>query len=378
MINLLIAGYHGFGNCGDDATLQAMTVNIRNMASDVNITALSYQPELTKTEYSIESVQRFKILQVLRAIKKSDIVLCGGGTLLQNITSTRSLLYYLAIIKAAEILGKKVMLYANGIGPVSGKTNRKLIKNVVNGVDIITLREEMSARELESIGVTKPEIFVTADPAFTLEPISENRATEFLKAESVPLDKDIIGVSVRSWANSFSGEDYVKSVAETCDKFVREGKVVLLIPMQFPKDVDISMKVMAQMSERAYILSREYSPSEILGIIGRVKVLLSMRLHTLIFAAVRRIPMAGIIYDPKIQYYLSLLEMPCGGDIRTEKLSSDRLYNTLNDIFNNYENYKKRLNSSVTVLEKSAKRNDKLLKKQLDAIRDFKEDRRKD
>ena len=75
MIRVLIAGYHGFGNCGDEAILQAMTANIRAMAKDVEITALSYNPEFTKTEYGINSVQRFNMLQVLSAIKHSDICL---------------------------------------------------------------------------------------------------------------------------------------------------------------------------------------------------------------------------------------------------------------------------------------------------------------
>ena len=122
MINILIAGYHGYGNCGDEATLQAMTVNIKAMAEDVKITALSFKPELTKTEYNIESVQRFNVLQVFNAIRRSDIILSGGGTLLQDDTSTRSLLYYLSIIKVAKMLHKRVMLYDNGIGPVDRKS----------------------------------------------------------------------------------------------------------------------------------------------------------------------------------------------------------------------------------------------------------------
>ena len=163
MIRVLIAGYHGFGNCGDEAILQAMTANIRAMAKDVEITALSYNPEFTKTEYGINSVQRFNMLQVLSAIKHSDIVLSGGGTLLQNGKSTRSLMYYLTIIKIAKFFRKRVMLYANGIGPVSGKLNRRLVKMVVNTVDVITLREKLSEADLKSIGVTKPNIMVTAD-----------------------------------------------------------------------------------------------------------------------------------------------------------------------------------------------------------------------
>ena len=169
MINLLIAGYHGFGNCGDEAILKAMTTNIRGLADDVDITALSHNPEFTKTEYNVKSVQRFNVLQVLSAIRNSDIVLSGGGTLLQNGTSTRSLLYYLSLIKLAKLFGKRVMLYANGIGTVTGKLNQRLVRSVINTVDVITLREKLSEADLRNIGVSNPNVTVTADAAFKLE-----------------------------------------------------------------------------------------------------------------------------------------------------------------------------------------------------------------
>ena len=124
MVAILIAGYHGFGNCGDEAILRAMVTSFRRMADDIDIVALSNDPDFTKKEYNIEAVQRFKMNDVLSAVKKCDILVLGGGTLLQDGTSTRSLVYYLSIVKAAEIFGKRVMLYANGIGPVDGKINR--------------------------------------------------------------------------------------------------------------------------------------------------------------------------------------------------------------------------------------------------------------
>lgn len=377
MINILIAGYHGFGNCGDEATLQAMTFNIRDMASDVKITALSYKPELTKTEYNIESVQRFNALQVFNAIRRSDIILSGGGTLLQDGTSTRSLLYYLSIIKIAKLFRKRVMLYANGIGPVNGRLNRKLIKLVVNKVDIITLREQMSKKDLREIGVDKPDIFVTADPAFTLKPVSDEVALRFLEMEGIPCDKDIIGVSVRNWTKAKGGEGYIKELAGVCDRLAKDGKTILLIPMQFPRDVDISLRLMGQMSERAYILDREYTPAEILGIIGQVKIMLSMRLHTLIFAAVKRVPMVGIVYDPKVEYYLKLLNMPIGGDVRREIIDKDKIYNKINDIFHDFDKYKKKLDSKVKILENKAHENDRFLEKQLNIIREKKKRKEK-
>lgn len=369
MINLLIAGYHGYGNCGDEATLMAMSKNIKEMAPDVNITAISHIPELTKTEYNINSVQRFNAIEVMRAIVKSDIILSGGGTLIQNGTSTRSLLYYLSIIKFSKLFKKKVMLYSNGIGPVTGKLNRKLVKLVVDNVDIITLREEFSEKDLLDMGVKKPKIYVTADAAFTLKSVSDEKSRELLIKEKVPLDKDIIGISVRNWNKAKYGDKYIKEIAKACDNMAKDGKTILFIPMEQPKDVETSKKVMYEMKQDSYIIKGIYKPDEILGIIGQTNLILSMRLHTLLFSAIKRIPMIGLIYDPKIEYYLNVLKMPKGGDIRTGEIESKKLTAQMEGIFLGMERYKDILEERIEILLEKAAQNEKFLNEQLKIIR---------
>lgn len=365
MIKLLIAGYHGFGNCGDEAILQAMVTNIRKLPVDVDITALSYKPEFTEKEYNIKSVQRFKATEVFKAIRESQIVLSGGGTLLQDGTSTRSLIYYLSIIKIAKLMGKRVMLYANGIGPVSGKLNRRLVKLVVNGVDFITLREKLSEGDLKAIGVKKPNITVTADPAFSLESVSDAVARNILASEGVPTDKPMVGVSVRAWSKAKYGDDFVIKLARVCDELVKQGKTVVLLPMEYPRDLEISSKLMDNMTQRAYCLKNRYTPSQILGIVGCFDVMISMRLHTLIFAAVKNIPMLGVIYDPKVEYYLRELEMPVAGDVRDSHLDSEYIVNKTNEIFENINDYKAVLKENADLMIQKAGQNEEILLQQL-------------
>ncbi len=372
MIKLLIAGYHGFGNCGDEAILLAMTTNIRAMAPDVDITALSFKPEFTKTEYNVNAVQRFNAAEVLKTIRQSDIVLSGGGTLLQDGTSTRSLIYYLAIIKAAKLFKKRVMLYANGIGPVNGSLNRRLVKSVVNTVDMITLREKLSEEDLRSIGVSKPNIVVTADPAFTLRSITPDEAVQIFKNEGVPLDKQLVGVSVRAWSRALGGEEYLDRIARVCDNLIKEGKNVVFVPMEYPKDLDVSRRVAAKMQQRAYILEKRYNPPQILGIVGELDLMLSMRLHTLIFAAVKNVPMLGIIYDPKVEYYLKELEMPEAGDVRREHLNVSVMTERALSMLSELDRYKAILKKNADIMMDKANENDRLLDKQLDIIRDSK------
>ncbi|MBQ8942229.1 MAG: polysaccharide pyruvyl transferase CsaB [Firmicutes bacterium] len=359
---LLIAGYHGFGNCGDEAILQAMVKNIRALPVDLEITALSKKPDFTKTEYNVNSVQRFDLFGVLGAILKSDVVLSGGGTLLQDGTSTRSLLYYLSIIKTAKLFGKRVMVYANGIGPVNGARNRKLVKKVLTGVDVITLREKLSEADLRSIGVTRDDVTVTADPAFTLESADDVRASEIFADENIPLEsRKMVGVSVRAWNKAKYGDDFVVKLAKTCDTLAKQGKTIVLLPMEYPRDLEISQKLIDNMQEKAYIFKKRYNPSEILGLVGCFDLMISMRLHTLIFAAVKNVPMLGIIYDPKVEYYLRELDMPEAGDVRTKRLNSDEIAAKAVDVFKNMDAYKQKLKTRADIMSEKARENDKIL-----------------
>ena len=219
------------------------------------------------------------------------------------------------------------------------------------------------------MGVKKPKIYVTADAAFTLKSVSDEKSRELLIKEKVPLDKDIIGISVRNWNKAKYGDKYIKEIAKACDNMAKDGKTILFIPMEQPKDVETSKKVMYEMKQDSYILKGIYKPDEILGIIGQTNLILSMRLHTLLFSAIKRIPMIGLIYDPKIEYYLNVLKMPKGGDIRTGEIESKKLTAQMEGIFLGMERYKDILEERIEILLEKAAQNEKFLNEQLKIIR---------
>lgn len=355
---ILMSGYYGFNNSGDEAILTTIYNNIQKMDRNVNITVLSKDPEETMAKYGFKDVvSRFDFFKVLSEIKKCDILLSGGGSLLQDTTSTRSLMYYLFIIEWAKIMNKKVMLYANGIGPVSKEENRKMVKRVINKADIITLREEDSKKELLAMGITNSNVFVTADPVFTMEPEPRDVSLKLLSEAGVPDDKGIIGVSVRNWKND---SDFVLKFAAICDSIHEKfDKNIVFIVMHNPNDTNISRLVMEKMKNPSYILEKSYSPKEIMGMIGEMDLILSMRLHTLIFATKQRIPIVGFVYDPKINNYLNLLHMPNGGNVNN--IDINKTLNEVGEVLNNRERYVKYLNDSALELEEKARLNEKYL-----------------
>ena len=363
--NVILSGYYGFNNAGDEAILLSMHKNIQALGENYHITVLSNRPEETRAKYHIDVVYRFSIREVLKAIKKCDVLLSGGGSLLQDSTSTRSLMYYLSIILVARIMGKKVMLYANGIGPVSREKNRRIVQMVVNKANLITLREENSYAELKSMGVDDKKCFVTADPVFTMDSISKQQGLELLKKAGVPSDKDFVGVSVRNWRDM---DGFIDEFAQLCDMIHKKyHKTIIFIVMQVPHDIKISQKVQKRMKTKSYLLKENYSPYEIMGIIKCMDFILSMRLHTLIFAARQKIPLIGFVYDPKIEYYLEKLNMPSGGNIG--EFNMEKTLKMVEDMVQNRQKYVDILQRESEQLEKRAHYNEKYLIKLLEKDR---------
>jgi len=359
MDKILIVGYHGYGNSGDEAILLAMINNIRILRPNADIAALSHTPEEAEALYGITAIQRFSLPAIVSAIRKRDVVVIGGGTLIQDGTSARSLLYYLGMIAIAKLFRKRVMVYANGVGPVTRRLGRFLTKWIVNKVDLITLREELSYGELQTYGVTKPRTVVTADPVFTLRGVSREEALAVLHEEDVPTDRPIIGVSVREWRKSV---EFTSRLAALCDELAEAyNAVILLVPMQYPQDLAISQSLVDAMRQPAYILRQKRSPETMLGVAGLLHCVISMRLHTLIYAAVQNVPMLGVVYDPKIQYYLKTLDMPCAGDVRESELNLAHMRAQVAELMDNHGTHVQKLAEKAASLREKGLENDRLL-----------------
>ena len=351
----VISGYYGYHNLGDDAILLSIRRRLAALSDDVELVALSNAPDSTLEEYDVKAVQRFQPMQVRKAIKNADLLISGGGSLLQDRTSTRSLMYYLSVIRMALHYQKPVMLYANGIGPVSKSKNRRRVQAVVSKADCITLRDADSLQELEQMGVGSDAMTVTADPVFTLNGIAPDAAREILTAAGIPTDRPILAVSMRQ-----SGKiaQAVPELARFCDEAAKTH-TVLFILMQTPADSAVTEEIRSQMSAPSYVLETPGKPETMMGVIGLCNLVFSMRLHTVIFAAKQRVPVMGLVYDPKVASYLDLLKMPAVGT--PETFRADDALRTFTDLADHQTEYAARLDVIARNLEQAAQENDRQL-----------------
>ena len=240
MKKIVVSVYFGVDNSGDDAILKAMVEDFKKLNRDIEITALSKNPEKTRRVYGINAVDRFSLGELIKALKDADLLLSGGGSLLQDITSTRSIIYYLSLIILAKMLNKKVYVYANGIGPIDKKINRILTRKVLNKVDYITLRDKLSYKFVRELGVTNKNIRVTADPVFTLKSEEEYRIDEILKDEGIKIMDKTLGFCIRDYQKD---ETIKEKFAKTIDLLIEAGYEILLVPFHMPRDNVYSREV---------------------------------------------------------------------------------------------------------------------------------------
>jgi len=331
---ILIAGYYGFSNSGDDAVLASICRDIKKKGAPYKARIMSNKPGITKVDYGVEAVQRKNPLVVFNEIRKADVLLMGGGSLLQDASSSRSLYYYLSLILMAKVVKTKVILYANGIGPIRKRFNQWAVKQVINNVEMITLRERLSGKVLEKIGVNRPPIYVTSDPVFNLE-VKKRDVDGMLQAEGIPVDKDFVAVFYRDWGKDNA---YIGRTSIICDYIVDKYDMnVVFIPMKHPGDLNVSAAIRKEMKNknRGYLMKEKYDSDALIQLIGHSKFIISMRLHALLYAAIQSRPMIGIVYDPKVKYYLDELHVQGVEDVHD--FQPEEVEGYVDEIMNNYE-----------------------------------------
>lgn len=349
MSDIIISGYYGLGNSGDEALLKSIVSDLKNTQPQISITALSGNTSLTRKLYGIKTVNRFNLFSVVREMRNAKLLISGGGTLIQDATSTKSLLYYLAIIFLAKKMGLKVMLYANGMGPIKEK-NIKKVNKVLNMVDLITLRENVSLEEIERCDIKKPRVLVTADPAFNLESAPRECADKIFADYSIGKNERLVAVSVRECANM--PEDFAKQMAVTLDEISKMGYLPVFIPMQKSRDLALSLEIAGKMKEQSRVIDCDLSIPDMLAIIGRCSVVCGMRLHMLIFASVMNVPMAGIAYDPKIRGFMEYMNQKTY--VELDKFDSEQFLKMAVYCTENADKMKEKLKEESLPLRKKA------------------------
>ncbi len=301
----LLSGYYGYGNLGDEALLEVIVERLRARWPNCAVDVLSGDPAQTARAYGVEATPRMDVGRVREAIERADVVLSGGGGLLQNVTSLRSLLYYSGVIRKAVSAGKPTMVFAQSVGPLDF-WGRAMVRNFCKGLSAATVRDERS-RALLSALVPGVPVERTADPVFLFEPGGEplDLAAEGLAGDDAPL----VVVSARRWQGA---DATAQALAQALDRLAgKHGARVAFLPLGGPPDAEVSTNIIRKCASTPVLLP-DYPLGQAAQVIGRASLVIGMRLHALIIAARLGVPFLALPYDPKIVSLCEDLRYPIG------------------------------------------------------------------
>ncbi len=325
---VVICGAYGRGNAGDDAILEAILQEMRSIDPDMPVTVLSKNPRETRLSYRVRSVSRMNISGWLGAMRRAKLYINGGGSLIQDVTSRRSLWFYLLNIRAAKRAGCAVQMYGCGIGPVTRGNHRQLSARTLNRyVDVITLREPDSLEELKSMGVTEPEILLTADPALTLRPAGNDVVDSVLLRAGIPPRGRYLCFALRQWPGFTEKAPLFAQAARYA--YEAYGLTPVFVSVEKGPDSAAGREAAQGLDGIPhYFLDSAGNAGAIIGALSRMEAVVSMRLHALIFAAGQGIPLAGVVYDPKVSAFLRYIGQETFTDL--DALTAEKL-NTMID-----------------------------------------------
>lgn len=282
--NVAISGYYGFDNFGDDAILACIVDYLRSRGS--NVAVISGNPKKTSALYQVFSVKNFNILAVFALLANSDVLISGGGSLLQDVTSFKSLFYYSFVIKMALALKKKVIIFAQGIGPLKHPRSEKIVKEILSKASLITVRDEKSLERVKNWGFNAT---LVNDPVFSLDlPRHEE-------------DSGIIGVQLRDCKTM---NDLLLN--QLADKIVSEFSDKKIEIYSFQKSIDLKIcKIFEKMlklrnPEIQTEVLHSLSQVDFMIKISKLDYMIAMRFHAVLVALKCGVKTLAINYDAKV------------------------------------------------------------------------------
>lgn len=305
--DILISGYYGFNNFGDDMVARTLITELKKAHPQLEMCVLSRNPKSTAVSLGVDSMDRYSFLKLFKIIKNSEIYAYGGGTLLTDITSRKSLQYYTTTLMYAKRHGLKTAIIANGLGPFIHKSSEKAVCKILDKVDTLAFRDYNSFEYAKRLS-SKVDPYLTADLALLFEPSNEavKSIEAFLASNSLAKGNYFV-VSLREWKNI--PRDYTSTIASACDYIAEKyGLTPVFVPLQPSKDTRISEEVCMKTKTYSVVAYSVNDVDNVCALIQNSGFTLAMRLHPLIYSYSASIPFLGLSYDEKVSSFIKEVE----------------------------------------------------------------------
>ncbi len=297
MKSLLAVGYFGCGNLGDDALLLALSEQYPG-----KIGALSGNPAETERHLGIQSWARKSPAAVQAAMEEHDVVVFPGGSIFQDATSARSVLYYASLVKQAKRAGKKVVMLGQGVGPLRTFWGKRWARQAFLAADAIAVRDLESERALRELGANRP-VTVAADLAFLITPPELSGDTAGFGVGNMRT----VALAPRPHGK---GSDMVELFSQLSRSLFNAGFNPMLIEMDQAMDGPLIEAIDKQNGGKVPSIRKIGSPKELLRRLQRMDGMIAVRLHAGILATHASLPTLMLNYDPKVAAFARVADLP--------------------------------------------------------------------
>ncbi len=340
-MRIFLLGFYGYDNLGDEVLLASILKSLseQNYAFKV----LSYNAKKTTDVHHVTAVSRGKNLGIVKQIASSDVIIVGGGSILQDITSSKSFFYYMSILTIGKLLGKPVYLLGNGFGPITKWYNKHWLKWFMPHINGVVARDQEAYQAYLNYGCKN--VFNGVDCAFDYLP-------QLAESKSEP---PYVAIALRPWRHS---DQTMQILSQYILRLNQLGYRVKLIAMKAPDDIR-QMQSLVEIGENTVAVA--HNLTEVLAAIKGAKLLIGMRLHALILGALVGTPIVAISYDPKIESFMKQLLNRSTLDLKS--ISFEAVDQRVMAILNNYDQEKETLEKAVAINRGVAKQQIEIIKK---------------
>lgn len=291
---IMVSGYYGFDNLGDDAILDALCSDLVTLGvKHKDILVLSNQPDKTEAQYQVTALPRYDLKQIWSHLGSSKLFISGGGSLLQDVTSKRSIPYYLGLVELALLRRVPVVMYGQGLGPVQSRLFRSWVGRSFKKSLACSVRDEASQQFLVHQGVAREKIALCADPVFQKELVGAGS-----------LDSSKILLNLRPYE---AWEGQIQMWLEHLNLWQSQGFSIEFIPFG---PGDAAMGRLLQDGFRELRVHSDLALDNLGNVFSGASLCISMRLHGLIFSALHDCLPLGLNYDPKVEAICKQLAIP--------------------------------------------------------------------
>ena len=379
MASITILGSFSGRNAGDAAILASTISNLKELAPETTFEGPTFNPLFISKNYP-SYVRPVSILPwnlslkllgrpTLMSIRRTDLSLITDAILfdLGLYNPLFNHLFGLASVVAyAKRLGKPIFGLNCGVGPVSTKMGKRLLKYICDNNELMIVRDEYSRCLLQKVGVTKPSIIVGADSAFNNKPAEASRINEILFENRIDKSRGLIGFNITKYVDTWvaKGEERIDrqffqmTIAKVVDRLVEDLGVDVVFIVTQPMDAGTIEETFEKIKNREHVKvlgsGGNYTNHELMGVLSKMDLFIGMRYHSLILSSAMNVPIVGIAYTPKIK---SLLEQIGQSErvIDFKDFDAERLYLLAKNAWDHKEEIKKEIEPKIKELKAKAR-----------------------